>query len=149
MCAKSCPTLCDPMDCNLPGSSVHGIFQAKILEWVAISYSRGSSPPRNLTQVSCIAGMILYYLSWPPGKPSVFTIAYLDPKAPRKTLSYVDGCQIIDIHRGYILLDTSLKSLQFCVFLYMASENIQAYFYFPNIPYCFNIIYRKLDPFCN
>ena len=40
---QSCPILCDPMDCRLPGSSVHGIFQARILEWVAISYSRGSS----------------------------------------------------------------------------------------------------------
>ena len=41
--AQSCPTLWDPMDCSLPGSSVHGIFQARILEWVAISFSRGSS----------------------------------------------------------------------------------------------------------
>jgi len=41
--AQSCPTLCDPMNCSLPGSSVHGIFQARILEWVAISSSRGSS----------------------------------------------------------------------------------------------------------
>ena len=41
---QSCLTLCDPMDCSLPGSSVHGIFQARILEWVAISFSRGSSP---------------------------------------------------------------------------------------------------------
>ena len=41
--AQSCPTLCDPMDCSLPGSSVHGILQARILEWVAISFSRGSS----------------------------------------------------------------------------------------------------------
>ena len=41
--AQSCPTLCDPMDCNPPGSSVHEIFQARILEWVAISFSRGSS----------------------------------------------------------------------------------------------------------
>ena len=40
---QSCPTLCDPMDCNLPGSSVHGILQARILEWVAIFFSRGSS----------------------------------------------------------------------------------------------------------
>ena len=43
----SCPTLCDPMDCNLPGSSVHVIFQARVLEWVAISFSRGSSRPRD------------------------------------------------------------------------------------------------------
>ena len=40
--AQSCPTLCDPMDCSLPGSSVHGIFQAIFLEWIAISFSRGS-----------------------------------------------------------------------------------------------------------
>ena len=51
------PTLCDPMDCSPPGSSVHEIFQVRILEWVAISFSRGSSQPRDRTQVSCIAGL--------------------------------------------------------------------------------------------
>ena len=54
--AQSCPILCDPMDCSLPGSSLHGILQARILEWVAISFSRGSSQLRYQTQVSCIAG---------------------------------------------------------------------------------------------
>ena len=54
--AQSCPTLCDPMDCSLPGSSVHGIFQARVLEWGAISFSRGSSQPRDWTLVSRIAG---------------------------------------------------------------------------------------------
>ena len=54
--AQSCLTLCDPMDCSLPGSSVHGIFQAMVLEWVAISFSRGSSRPRDRTQVFRIAG---------------------------------------------------------------------------------------------
>ena len=44
---QSCPTLCDPMDCSLPGSSVPGIFQARILEWVALPFSRGSSQPRD------------------------------------------------------------------------------------------------------
>ena len=53
---KVCLTLCNPMDCSLPGSSVHGIFQARILEWVAISSSRGSSQPRDQTQVFRIAG---------------------------------------------------------------------------------------------
>ena len=52
--AQSCPTLCEPMDCSLPGSSVHGIFQAIVLEWIAISFSRGSSWPRDRTQVSHI-----------------------------------------------------------------------------------------------
>ena len=54
--AQSCPTLWDPVDCSPPGSSIHGIFQAKVLEWVAISFSRGSSRPRDQTQVSHIIG---------------------------------------------------------------------------------------------
>ena len=53
-----CPTLCDPMDCRLLGSSVHGILQSRILEGVAIPFSRGSSQPRDQTQVSCIAGRL-------------------------------------------------------------------------------------------
>ena len=54
--AQSCPTLCNVMDCSLPGSSVHGTLQARILEWVAIPSSRGSSQPRDRTQVTSIAG---------------------------------------------------------------------------------------------
>ena len=54
--AQSCPTLCNPMDCSLSGSSVHGILQARILEWVAIPFSEGSSPPKEQTRVSHIAG---------------------------------------------------------------------------------------------
>ena len=61
---QSCPTLKDPMDCSLPGSSIHGIFQARVLEQGAISSSRGSSRPRNRTQVSHIIGRhTLYPLS--------------------------------------------------------------------------------------
>ena len=59
--AQSCPTFCEPMDCTPPGSSVHGILQARMLEWVAISFSRGSSQPRNRTRMSCIAGGLLNY----------------------------------------------------------------------------------------
>ena len=54
--AQSCPTLCNPMDCSLPGFSVHGILQARILEWVTISFSRGSSQPWDRTWVSRIGG---------------------------------------------------------------------------------------------
>ena len=54
--AQSCLTLCDPKDYSLPGSSVHGILQARVLEWVAMLSSRGSSQPRNQTQVSHSAG---------------------------------------------------------------------------------------------
>ena len=57
-------TLCDPMDCSPPGSSVHGILQARILQWVAISFSRASFPPRNQTWVSCIAGRFFTKLSF-------------------------------------------------------------------------------------
>ena len=58
--AQSCPTLCNPMDCSLPGSSVHVIFQATILQWVAISFSRGFSWPRNGTRFSCTCRRIRY-----------------------------------------------------------------------------------------
>ena len=65
MCAQSCPTPCNPMDCSPPGSSVQGIFQARILQWVAISFSRRSSQPRDQTHISCISCIgrwILYHL---------------------------------------------------------------------------------------
>ena len=66
--------LCDPMDCSPPGSSVHWILQARILEWIAISFSRGSSRPRNQTQVSRIVGrhrqtQAYALTSEPPGSP--------------------------------------------------------------------------------
>ena len=67
VCAKSfqsCPTLFDPVDCRLPGSSVHGILQARRMEWVAISSTRGSSQPRYWTcisNVSCIGRQVLYH----------------------------------------------------------------------------------------
>ena len=54
--SQLCPTLCNPVDCRLPGSSIHGIFQARVLEWVATSFSRGSSWPRDQTLVSRIVG---------------------------------------------------------------------------------------------
>ena len=53
---QSCPTLCNPVDSSPPGASVHEFPQARILEWVAISFSRESSQLRDLTQVFCIAG---------------------------------------------------------------------------------------------
>ena len=59
--AHSGPTLCHPMDCNPPGSSVLGVFQARIMEWVATPFSRGSSRPRDGTPVSCIAGRFFHY----------------------------------------------------------------------------------------
>ena len=62
--AQLCLTLCDPMDCRLPGSSARGILQASILEWVAMPFSRGTSQPRDRTQVCLIAGM--FFTIWAP-----------------------------------------------------------------------------------
>ena len=83
---RSCPTLCSLMDCSLPGSSVHSVFQARILEWVTIPFSRGSSQPRDQTCfscTSCIAGR--FFTNEPPGKsPGVKVIqsspTLCDPK---------------------------------------------------------------------
>ena len=59
--AKSCPTLWDPMDCSPQGSFVHGISQARILEWVATCFSRGLPSPRDQTRVSCVGRQVLYH----------------------------------------------------------------------------------------
>ena len=62
--AQLCLAVCDSVDCSLPGSSVHGILQARILEWVAIPFSRGSSQPRDWVWVSCIAGRFFPRLNY-------------------------------------------------------------------------------------
>ena len=59
--AQLCPTVGDPMDCGQPGSCVHGILQERILEWVAIPFSKGSSQTRKQTQVFCIVGGFFFY----------------------------------------------------------------------------------------
>ena len=76
---QSCPTLCDPMDRSPPGSSVHGIPQARVLEWVAIPFSRGSSQPRDWILVSCTAGNSLLFE--PPMSSPAF-ISYQGVKWP-------------------------------------------------------------------
>ena len=78
LAAQSCPTLCDPMDCSLPGSSVHRILQARILEWVAISFPGGSSQPRDQTcisYVSCTGRQILYCLY--PTREAVIPLSFI------------------------------------------------------------------------
>ena len=75
--SKSCPALCHPKDCSLPASSAHGVFQARVLEWVAISFSRGSFRPRDQTHVSCVSRQILYHLSH-QGNPMVMSIQFRD-----------------------------------------------------------------------
>ena len=89
---QSCLTLCDPMDCSLPGSSVHGILLARILERVATPSSKGSSPPRDQTfisYVSCIGRWALYQLA-APGKPNINTLP-CKKEIPRWKLLYNTG----------------------------------------------------------
>ena len=71
--AQSSLTLCFLMDCNLPCSSIHGIFQARVLEWVAISFSRGSFRPRDRAQVSCIVGR--HFTVWGTREDSYICVA--------------------------------------------------------------------------
>ena len=75
-------TLCDPMDWSLPGSSVHWILQARVLEWVAMPSSRGSSQPMGLACVSCISRWVLYHSCHlgscgPPGESSNYVLKYI------------------------------------------------------------------------
>ena len=109
---RSCPTLCDPVDCSPPGSSVHGILQARILEWVAISFSRGSSRPRDRTQVSCIAGR--FFTTEPAGKP----IAHTETVYFSGLSHHVLRCALRDIWLNYLtplsseMLSTALPILR-------------------------------------
>ena len=105
---QSCPILCNPMDCSLPSSSVHGIFQARVLEWVSISFSRGSSQPRDLTQVFHIACRC-------------FTI-WATSEAPN---SYVvkSGSMIPPgLFSGLLWLFRLFCGCKFCIFIYSICE---------------------------
>ena len=76
VCAKSLqlyPTVCNPMDCSLLGSFVHGILQVRVLEWIAISFSRASSWPRDRIRVSCIGRRVLYH--WATRKVPLITLS--------------------------------------------------------------------------
>ena len=89
-----CLTLCNPLDCSLPGSSVHGIPQARVLECVAILFSRGSSRTRDQTQVSCIADSLP---SEPPGMPMESINIF------RSTFTSLKHCFVKKHHLGYCI----------------------------------------------
>ena len=78
--AEPCLALCDAMDCSPPRSSVHGISQARILAWVAISYSKGSSRPRDQTHISCVSLVGRFFTTAPPGNET--TSLVLSPEKP-------------------------------------------------------------------
>ena len=104
MCVESfqlCPTLCDPMDCSLPGSTVLGILQARILKWVVIPFSRGSSQPRDQTWVTCVAGR--FFTIWAIRKAKKKKI----PLSPHLRIGLSKKAQIL-----YMLWICSLLSIQ-------------------------------------
>ena len=118
---KCCPTLCDPVDCSPSGSSVHGLLQARILEWAAIRFSRGSSRPRDGTRVfwglpdsgmePCGSPALQAdsLPSEPPGKPVSYTGAELTPR-----VALVSGVRELDwfIHRHLSLLSQAHFPIQ-------------------------------------
>ena len=77
--AQSCLTLCKPMDCSLPGYSIRGILQARVLEWVTISFSRGSSQPRDRTRVSRIGGRHFNLWATREAQPWSFGCTFIFP----------------------------------------------------------------------
>ena len=104
--AQSCLTLCDPMDCSLPGSSVHGIFQALVLEWIAISFSSRSSRPRDRTQFSCIVDWRFTF--WATRELSNYhTIALIShaskvmPKILQASLQQYVNCELPYVQAGF------------------------------------------------
>ena len=114
---QSRPTLCNLMDYGPPGSSVHGIFQARILEWVAVSFSRGFSRLKDQTHVSyfsCVDRQIFFLLLVPPGKP-IYTHFSLNiqpcPRTwltPKRLILFGDHVCLrrkrspVPLHRGYL-----------------------------------------------
>ena len=90
---QSCMILCDPADCSLPSFSIHGILQARILEWVAIPSFRGSFQPRDQTQVSASQADSL--LSEPPGKPSFFIWTGVKKKSELHLVTDIKLCLIM------------------------------------------------------
>ena len=126
--AHSCLTLCNPMYCSSPGSSVYGIPQARILEWVAISFSRGPSQPRDRTHVSCIPGRILYRLSY-QGSPTTriqqFLKVWSNEKLSQKHPYSYNAQVILPIH-------LSLKSKMFYDSLRFLLVLFSAFLTFPS-----------------
>ena len=122
--AWSCLTLCNPMDCSQPGSSVHGTFQVRILEWVTISSSRGSSLLRGWTHVSCIGRWILYH--WATWETYKRTFA-------SKVVWYVkvislDGVNFLLIFVEQILRPSFQNSL-FLFFFFSAMNYLDSWWY--------------------
>ena len=123
---QSCPTLCDPMDCSLPVTSVAGIFQARVLEWVAISFSRGSSQARDRTWVSRIVGSLSHQGSPQLEKSFLAQIwrrrNYLLVRSPLRVSSSEKWDQLSKHGQSQVSLIYSL-TLSFFFFSFLRLEN--------------------------
>jgi len=98
----TCVWLCNPIICNLPGSPVHGIFRARVLEWFAISFSRGSSQPRGWTQVSCTAGR--HFIIWATYDVCIYIHTYIIYLHYIITNSNFFHCIMNNQHKSFITL---------------------------------------------
>ena len=140
--AQLCSTLCIPIDCSLPSSSVHGILQARILEWVAVPFSRGSSQPRDWTQVSRIADRLEWAAislsresSWLWSNPCLLCLlhwqaGYLPLALPGKPC-------ISDIIRYLSFSDLTSLSTIISRSIHVAASGISSFFlWLSNIPLC-------------
>ena len=125
-CAQSCPTPCDPMDCSPPGSSVHGILQARKLVWVATPSFRGSSQPRDWTQVSHIADR--FFTSW------------ASREAPLCAHSITISFQVL-MEITFNMVKLYHSHLTLCQIIF---NNIQNCSYIVPFPYLFSYISHKL-----
>ena len=96
VCAQLCPTLCNPMDHSLPGSSVHGIIPARMLEWVATFSSRGSSQCRDWTCISCIAGRIFH--QWATREAHVWCLLHTYSHNTAQWFSQREGSLLDDMN---------------------------------------------------
>ena len=116
--AQSCPILCSPMDCSLPSFSVHGIFQAIILKWVAISFSRGSSWPRDRTQVSRIAGR--RFTIWVTREASINKVALNN----RHLFFSSSGCYKSESSISKDVPPVEFQRIRLCSFLFWGAPGI-------------------------
>ena len=119
---QPCPTLCDPMNCSPPGSSVHRILQARILEWVAMPSSRESSPPRDQTHISFIGRWILYHRATCEGD----TLSY-SSKSDKNKLC----CSNWFFWGTFQMSTTDTESYDFCYFSCFKLTSIYYYHFIP------------------
>ena len=124
--AQSCLTPCDPMDYSLPCSSIHGIFQARVLEWVAISFSRGSSWPRDRTWVSHIVGRC--FTIWATREaPYIYRYRYIYQRPTTEHISKFIDLAVLSLHccvRSSLVVASGGSSLAAVCWLHTAVASV-------------------------